>query len=336
MRLTVETILQTLESFWVAGSNENIVAQKRIQDIRIQDHTIQIIFSIFEQENPENIDQDLRAFFNTHFPKYTLALILTNHLRKKGLLDHIPHVIAIASGKGGVAKSTTTLYLSLALQQLGLKVGILDADIYGPSLPTMMGCFEKPAVNEAKKIIPLISHQVQWMSIGCLIPPKQALVWRGPMVQSALLQLIKDVAWPNLDILMIDLPPGTGDVHLTLAGQVSLTGVLVVSTPQEMALIDARKAINMFQKVDVPILGMIETMADFICPHCQHSTAIFDTQGVRKEAENQQLSFLGSIPLDPLLRQGCDQGQPLIAFQSQSPGVLMYKNIATYLKNQLY
>jgi ATP-binding protein involved in chromosome partitioning len=230
------------------------------------------------------------------------------------IIPGVQRSIAVASGKGGVGKSTTAVQLALAFQRQGLKVGLLDADIYGPSLPTLLGDHSKPGTTSDKKIIPLQSFGISWMSIGLMIPEEAPLIWRGPMIQGALTQLITDVDWAHhqgpLDILLIDTPPGTGDTQLTLTQKICLDGVVIVSTPQDIALIDARKGLNMFAKVGVPILGIIENMSYFQCTHCQEISYIFAHQGAQKEAERLNVPFLGAIPLNATLRMVCDAGTP--------------------------
>ncbi len=236
-----------------------------------------------------------------------------NHtFRVKKYVPGVKKIIAIASGKGGVGKSTVAINLSVMLAQLGYKVGLLDADIYGPSVPMMVGLQEKPTVNDAKKLIPLEAHGLKIMSIGFLVKDDAPMIWRGPMVQSAFMQMLFDVAWGDLDFLMLDMPPGTGDIQLTLAQQVHVDGAVIVSTPQDIALIDARKGIAMFQKVEVPVLGIIENMSAFECPHCHHTTAIFNEKGAEKQAKDLGIPFLGAIPLKLSIREGSDRGKPAV------------------------
>lgn len=223
----------------------------------------------------------------------------------------IKHIIAVASGKGGVGKSTVSVNLAVALAQAGHKVGLLDADIYGPSIPKMMGLEgQKPERDNEDKIIPLRAHGVAVMSIGFLMDTDQALIWRGPMVQTAVYQLLRDVAWEGCDILIIDLPPGTGDAQLTLAQKVALTGAMIVSTPQDIALIDARKAVLMFQKLNVAILGIIENMSFYHCPACGHRDDVFGHGGAQAEAQKIGVPFLGAVPLNAAIRKEGDAGQP--------------------------
>lgn len=244
------------------------------------------------------------------------------------------HLIAVASGKGGVGKSTTAINLALALSASGKKVGILDADIYGPSLPRLLGLDRKPEAD-GKKLIPLQAHGLQAMSIGFLVAADSPTIWRGPMVMSALEQMLRDVAWHQLDVLVIDMPPGTGDAQLTLAQRARLAGAVIVSTPQDLALIDARKGLNMFRKVDVPVLGIIENMSYFICPDCGARHDIFTSGGAEDEAARLSLPFLGAIPLDMDIRQAADAGMPIVISQPDSPHTKAYMDIAGQLIAQL-
>ena len=226
------------------------------------------------------------------------------------LLADIRHVIAVASGKGGVGKSTVAVNLAIALQRSGLRVGLLDADIHGPSLPRMLGLDQRPEVV-GKRMTPLVAWGITCMSMGFLVPERQAMIWRGPMVMGALEQLMGDVDWPALDVMVVDMPPGTGDVQLTMAQRVDLAGAVIVSTPQDIALVDARRGIDMFGRTNVPILGLVENMSVFCCPNCGHRTAIFGEGGVEREAERLGVTFLGSVPLLPAIRNASDVGAPL-------------------------
>ncbi|QYK40693.1 MAG: Mrp/NBP35 family ATP-binding protein [Paracoccaceae bacterium] len=225
----------------------------------------------------------------------------------------VDRIIAIASGKGGVGKSTVSSNLAVALARQGRRVGLLDADIYGPSQPRMMGATARPASPDGKTIIPLTAHGVTLMSIGLMLKEDEAVVWRGPMIMGALQQLLGQVDWGRLDVLIVDLPPGTGDIQLTLCQRTRLTGAIVVSTPQDVALLDARKALDMFRKLGTPVLGLIENMSTFCCPNCGHETQIFGHGGVRAEAEKLGLPFLGELPLDLAVRVAGDAGVPVAA-----------------------
>jgi ATP-binding protein involved in chromosome partitioning len=244
-------------------------------------------------------------------------------------------LIAVASGKGGVGKSTTSVNLALALSSLGKKVGLMDADIYGPSLPRMMGIEEKPKQTQNKRLLPPEKFGIKCMSMGMLVDEEEPMIWRGPMVMGALQQMLSEVEWAPLDILVLDLPPGTGDAQLTLAQQTKLTGAIIVSTPQDIALLDARKGLNMFRKVSVPILGIIENMSYFVCPHCGEQSHIFNHDGARKTAKTHEVEFLGAIPLDIEIRETSDSGNPIVATQPKSPHAKAYTEIAIKVLNEI-
>ena len=235
------------------------------------------------------------------------------------LTPGVKNIVLVGAGKGGVGKSTVALNLAIALGKLGSRVGILDADIYGPSLPLMTGNRARPTSKDGKHLEPLEAFGVKTMSIGFLIDPDQALVWRGPMVTSALIQLLRDVNWGDLDYLVLDLPPGTGDVPLTLAQNIRAAGVVLVSTPQDVALADVIRAKLMFDKVSIPVLGIVENMSSFVCPHCRQETHIFDHGGARLAAEKMDIRFLGEIPLDLAVREGGDKGVPIVAGDPDGP-----------------
>ncbi|WP_422644875.1 Mrp/NBP35 family ATP-binding protein, partial [Zavarzinia sp.] len=236
--------------------------------------------------------------------------------------------IVVLSGKGGVGKSTTAVNLALGLRAMGLKVGLLDADIYGPSVPRLLGLSGKPKTTAEKKLVPMEAHGLKAMSIGFLVPEDQAVIWRGPMVMSAIGQLLNDVAWAPLDILVIDLPPGTGDAQLTLAQRAPLSGAVIVSTPQDIALIDARKGLAMFQKVEVPVLGIVENMSYFLCPHCGGRSDIFAHGGAHQTADDLGVDFLGEVPLHMAIRETSDAGRPIVATAPDSPQAAAYLELA--------
>lgn len=243
-------------------------------------------------------------------------------------LPHVKNIIAIASGKGGVGKSTTAVNLALALAHEGARTGILDADIYGPSQPLMLGITTRPEIKDQKKLLPVVAHGIQSMSIGYLVETTSAMVWRGPMVSMALQQLLNDTQWDNLDYLVIDLPPGTGDIQLTLAQKIPVTGAVIVTTPQDLALLDARRAFEMFKKVNVPVLGIVENMSMHICSQCGHQEPIFGVGGGQKMAEQYQLELLGQLPLDIRIREQTDVGKPTLVTDPESPNALLYRAIA--------
>jgi len=238
-------------------------------------------------------------------------------------------IIAIASGKGGVGKSTTSVNIALALSRLGKKVGIMDADIYGPSIPRMMGITGQPRSEDGKTLIPMENYGVKCMSMGFMVPEEEPTIWRGPMVMSALEQMLRDVEWAPLDILIVDMPPGTGDAQLTMAQGTELAGAIIVSTPQDIALLDARKGLNMFRQVEVPIIGMIENMSYYICPKCGDEAHIFDNGGAKTAAEKNGCMFLGEIPLDAEIRKTSDAGRPIVVSKTSSAHSKAYMEIAT-------
>ncbi|HRJ62557.1 MAG TPA: iron-sulfur cluster carrier protein ApbC, partial [Azospirillaceae bacterium] len=244
------------------------------------------------------------------------------------LAPGVKHIVAVASGKGGVGKSTTAANLALGMALNGLKVGLLDADIYGPSMPRMLGISGQPSSADGKILEPMENYGVKVMSMGFLVDEETPMIWRGPMVMSALQQMLRDVNWGTLDVLVVDMPPGTGDAQLTMAQSAPLAGAVIVSTPQDIALLDARKGINMFRKVDVPVLGVVENMSYFCCPNCGHRTDVFSHGGARKEAERYGAEFLGEIPLDIVIRETGDAGQPVVAAQPDSDHAKAYRAIA--------
>ena len=254
--------------------------------------------------------------------------------RQKIGVPGVKSIIAVASGKGGVGKSTTSVNLALAIAGQGKSVGILDADIYGPSMPRLLGITERPTA-EGRILNPLEKFGIKVMSIGFLVEEESPMIWRGPMVISALTQMLREVAWGELDVLVVDMPPGTGDAQLTMAQQVPLAGAVIVSTPQDIALIDARKGLHMFRKVEVPILGIVENMSQFICPKCGERSDIFGHGGARSEAERLEVPFLGEVPLHMDIRSNSDGGTPVVASAPEGPHAAAYGEIATAVLEQL-
>jgi ATP-binding protein involved in chromosome partitioning len=250
---------------------------------------------------------------------------------QKPAVAGVKHIVAVASGKGGVGKSTTAVNLALALKTLGLKIGVLDADIYGPSMPRMLGISGKPVSRDGKTLEPMENHGLKCMSMGFLVAEDTPTIWRGPMVMSALQQMLRQVNWGELDVMVVDMPPGTGDAQLTMAQQVPLAGAVIVSTPQDIALQDARKGLNMFRRVDVPVLGFIENMSYFLCPHCGERTDIFSHGGAKAEAEKLGVEFLGELPLDIAIRETSDSGNPIVIAEPNGKYAETYRAIAARL-----
>ena len=252
------------------------------------------------------------------------------------LLPDVGAIIAVASGKGGVGKSTVACNLALGLARLGLSVGLLDADIYGPSLPRMMGATGRPSTDDAgKTLIPMAAHGLKCMSIGFMVAEDSPMIWRGPMVMSALEQMLRDVAWGALDVLVVDMPPGTGDAQLTMAQRVPLAGAVIVSTPQDIALLDARKGLNMFRKVNVPVLGIVENMSFFHCPKCGERSDIFGHGGARADAEAYGVDFLGEVPLHMAIRSAGDGGAPIVVGAPESPEASAFMTVAAAVRDRL-
>ncbi len=250
-------------------------------------------------------------------------------------LPSVGSIIAVASGKGGVGKSTTAANLALGLRDLGLKVGLLDADIYGPSIPKLFGIRGRPQVKNGNTLIPMDGYGLKVMSIGFLVEEETPMIWRGPMVMSALTQMLRDVEWGELDVMLVDMPPGTGDAQLTMAQAVPLRGAIIVSTPQDLALIDARRGVAMFRKVNVPVLGVVENMSYFLCPQCGTRSDIFGHGGARHEAERMGVPFLGEVPLHMDIRERSDAGLPVVATQPDGPHARTYRSIATQVRDQV-
>jgi ATP-binding protein involved in chromosome partitioning len=247
---------------------------------------------------------------------------------QRGAVPGVGAIVAVASGKGGVGKSTVAANLALALKANGLRVGVLDADIYGPSMPRMLGISGRPSSPDGKRLTPMENYGLRCMSMGFLVPEDKPMIWRGPMVMSALQQMLREVNWGNLDIMVVDMPPGTGDAQLTMAQQVPLAGAVIVSTPQDIALLDARKGLNMFRQVEVPVLGIIENMSYFLCPHCGGRSEIFSHGGARLEAERLGTEFLGEVPLDLQIRETSDSGHPITVSDPGNPHSAVFRAIA--------
>jgi ATP-binding protein involved in chromosome partitioning len=253
---------------------------------------------------------------------------------KPNILPDVKHIVAVSSGKGGVGKSTVAANLAVALAASGAKVGLIDADIYGPNIPMMLGV-RKPPEQQDGKLLPAESYGVKLISMGFFVPEETAIVWRGPMVHTAIQQFFRDVIWGELDYLLIDLPPGTGDAQLSISQLVSLAGVITVTTPQEVALHDVRKGMTMFQKVNVPLLGIIENMSYYICGHCGDRAEIFSHGGGQRAAEKLGVPFLGAIPIDPAIRAGGDEGMPIVAANPDSPQAKSFRDIAAKIAEAL-
>ncbi len=309
----------------------------RIDGVHVQDGMVQVSLRAAREEAAglEPLRRDIEARLKTLQGVKSVAVVLTAHAAgapaapppEPPLLPEVKHVIAVASGKGGVGKSTVAVNLAVALAQRGLKVGLLDADIYGPSMPKMLGLHEKPSIENGR-IQTLNAYGVKAMSIGFLVPEDKAMIWRGPMVMGALNQMLGQVDWGALDILVVDMPPGTGDAQLTLAQKAKPSGAVIVSTPQDLALLDARRGVQMFNQVGIKVLGVVENMSYFCCPNCGHRSEIFGHGGARAEAEKIGVPFLGEIPLELAVRQAGDEGKPVTAADPDGAVAASFRHVA--------
>ncbi len=337
--ITPESVLQALASVNDPITGKSFVASKSIKNLQVSGNAIRFDLALAypcKTEHPAFRQALTDAALGIDGVSQVAINISTNvasHAVQRGvqLLPNVKNIIAVASGKGGVGKSTTAVNLALALSAEGASVGLLDADIYGPSIPMMMGVTGKPESLDGKHMEPLENHGIQVMSIGFLVEPDQAMVWRGPMATQALDQLLRQTSWRDLDYLIIDMPPGTGDIQLTLSQRVPLTGAVIVTTPQDIALLDAKKGIKMFEKVGVPILGIVENMAVHICSQCGHAEHIFGQDGGKKMAADYAMDYLGALPLDMQIRLQADGGQPTVVADPKGHVAALYKTIARKL-----
>ena len=318
-----------------AYTGVDLVAEKAVKQIDIDGANVKVSLELgypcngYRDTLAQEVNTALTAAGAAQV-KVDVGFKIITHEVQQGVkvLAGVRNTIAVASGKGGVGKSTTATNLALALQAEGANVGVLDADIYGPSQPRMLGCGGQPESPDGKTIEPNVSYNIQSMSIGYLIDEETPMIWRGPMVTSALEQLLNDTNWRNLDYLVIDLPPGTGDIQLTLSQKVPLTGAIIVTTPQDIALLDARKGLKMFEKVNVPVLGIVENMSTHICSNCGHEEPIFGSGGGERMARQYGVDLLGQLPLDISIREGVDNGKPSVAMDPDSRISTEYREIA--------
>lgn len=346
-RLTEDQIMNALKA--VKDGGEDIVAKGMVSSVQIKDGHVAFALEVDAERGPtlEPLRKEAEAAVQALDGVLTTTVVLTAERaagashggnggaapqpaapQPQSMMPGVNAIIAVASGKGGVGKSTTAVNLALALKARGKTVGLLDADIYGPSMPRMLGITGEPSSSDGTRLDPMEGHGIKCMSMGFLVEEETPIIWRGPMAQSALTQLMRDINWGPLDILVVDMPPGTGDVQLTMAQQVPLAGAVIVSTPQDIALADARKGLNMFRKVSVPVLGIVENMSYFSCPHCGERTDIFSHGGAKSEADLLQVDFLGEIPLDIKIRETSDGGQPIVVSDPDSPHTKAYLGIA--------
>lgn len=312
-------------------------------DVQWQEKRWQVILesTAFVKRDTQVLERDVNRAAQACGIEAPVSVIMTatsdpsRTAKSQQSIPGVAKILAVASGKGGVGKSTVAVNLALALAAEGLRVGILDADIYGPSLPTMMQLSHKPDVTDDKKMIPLRAYGIACMSLGLMMAQGEPVIWRGLMVQSAIKQMLRDVAWGDLDVLVVDMPPGTGDAHITLVQSVPVDGVVIVATPQDLALIDAMRALNFYLRVGVPVIGLVENMSQFVCPQCGHHEDIFSHGGVAREAAERGLPMVGEIPLDKALRQAGDDGVPLFVAASDGVARAAFSSMAHKLKAHL-
>ena len=336
MSVTKEQIESAIKQYIDPYLEKDLVTAGAIKDIAIDGGNVKLKVVLgypaygYMDAMADHLKNKIGAVEGVSSVDSDISWNIVSHSVQGGMnpLEGIKNVIAVASGKGGVGKSTVAVNLALALQKEGARVGILDADIYGPSVPRMLGIHGKPESTDGKSLEPMGGHGLQAMSIGFMIEEETPMIWRGPMVTQALEQLLRDTRWKSLDYLVIDLPPGTGDVQLTLAQKVPVSGAVIVTTPQDIATLDARKGLKMFEKVEVPVLGIVENMSIHICTSCGHAEHIFGQGGGEKMCEQHNVDFLGSLPLDIRIRENADGGHPSVADDPDSPASLIYRDIA--------
>jgi len=339
-QLQVETALKQVIDPYL---EQDLVAAKCVKNIKVDGGNIAVDVVLgypakgSQAELAAKLKEKVAAIAGVSAVTINISSKIVPHGVQKGVkpIEGVKNIIAVASGKGGVGKSTVAVNLALALSAEGATVGILDADIYGPSQPRMLGVKMKPESKDGKKMEPIMSYHLQAMSIGFLVDEETPMIWRGPMVTQALEQLLRETNWLDLDYLIIDLPPGTGDIHLTLAQKVPVTGAVIVTTPQDIALLDARKGLKMFEKVEVPVLGIIENMSTHICSKCGHEEHIFGDGGGRRMAEENDVDFIGSIPLDISIRVQTDSGKPTVVADPEGRLSHIYRDIARRVAGKL-
>ena len=345
---TPQQVLDALKKVRFPGLSRDIVSFGFVHDLRVENGIVSMTIR-FQSENPavgqqilRDAEKAVRAIEGVGDVK--IGLDVGSRQQAAGpagsgaparMLPGVKATIAVASGKGGVGKSTVSTNLALSIKAMGYTVGLLDADIYGPSQQMMLGIEGRPIVGDDEKIIPMENHGIKTMSLGLITSPDEPVIWRGPMVMKALDQFLTDVKWGELDFMIIDLPPGTGDAQLTITQKVPLTGAVVVTTPQDVALIDARKGLAMFRKVNVPLFGIVENMSYFICRHCGEREEIFGHGGGKKTAEMLGVPFLGEVPIDPRVVVGGDSGQPIVVSQPDSPAAAAFREVARLVVDQI-
>jgi ATP-binding protein involved in chromosome partitioning len=337
-----EQVLSALRTVQDPDLHKDIVTLQFVKDVKIQggevDFTIELTTPAcpVRDEMKAEAEQKVAAL-----PGVSVARAnMTANVRARGgfgrqAIPGIRNIVAVGAGKGGVGKSTTSVNLALALHRKGARVGLMDADVYGPNIPQMLGVKDQPEVSDDKRMLPPEAYGIKVISMGMLVPPDQPIIWRGPMLHGAVQQFMRDVEWGELDYLVVDLPPGTGDVSLSLSQSVPVAGAVVVTTPQSISVSDVRKAVGMFRQLNIPILGVVENMSYFVCGHCNERTDIFGTGGGRKMAESMEIPFLGEVPIDTRVRSGGDEGRPIVAVSPDAPAAQAFEAVAGKIAAQV-
>ena len=343
MSVAQSDVESSLKAWIDPNLGKDLVSAKMVKKIEVEGDKVRVGVALgypaagFHAELKETLAGKIKADTGASEVNVEVVTDIVSHSVQKNLkpMPGVKNIIAVASGKGGVGKSTTAVNLALALAAEGARVGILDADIYGPSQPLMLGLSGQPEVEDGKRMIPKVAYGIQSISIGYLVDEDQPMIWRGPMVTGALQQLLKDTKWDNLDYLLIDLPPGTGDIQLTLAQQIPVSGAVIVTTPQDIALLDAQRGLRMFEQVSVPVLGLVENMSVHICSNCGHAEPIFGEGGGTKMAQKYGTELLGSLPLDINIRLNADSGHPTVVADPDGQPARVYKEIARKMAARL-
>jgi len=340
--LTREAVLAALSSVQDPDLHKNIVALGFVKDVGIENGEVDFTIELTTPACPvrDQMKAEAEAAVMGVPGVRAARARMTANVRTRGgfgrqAIAGIRNILAVGAGKGGVGKSTTSVNIAVSLARQGARVGLLDGDVYGPNIPQMLGCELQPEVTSDQKMIPPEAHGIKVLSMGMLVPKDQALIWRGPMLHSAVQQMMRDVAWGELDYLVVDLPPGTGDVSLSMAQSVPVAGAVVVTTPQGVSVSDVRKAVAMFRQLNIPVLGVLENMSHFICGHCQERTEIFGSGGGRKMAEELEIRFLGEVPIDTRVRVGGDEGSPIVASFPEAPAAMAFMTAASQVAAQL-
>jgi len=341
--VTQEAILAALSKIQDPDLHRDIVSLGFVQNIKIDNSTVAFDVVLTTPACPvkEQMREEANRLVSALPGVSEVKINMTSSVTKgrsqvrENYIPQVKNTIAVSSGKGGVGKTTVSVNLAVALARSGATVGLLDADVYGPNVPMMMGVKQPKESAQDNKIIPAERYGVKIMSIGFFVPEDQPIVWRGPMIHGAIQQFLRDVEWGELDYLIVDLPPGTGDAQLSIAQLVPMTGAVIVTTPQDVALLDSRKGLEMFRKVNVPLLGIVENMSHFVCPHCNKTTEIFSRGGGEKAAAKLNVQFLGDIPIDPAIRQGGDSGKPIVVADPDSPQARAFAAIAGKVAQQI-